>query len=235
MITTAPDPDAVALLAAQDFIELASRAPGSFHVALSGGSTPARLFAQLVARGDEVDWSRVDFWWGDERTVPPDHPDSNFGMANRLLLEPLGIAASRTHRMMGEREPEAAARDYEAALTAALGSPPVLDYNLLGMGSDGHTASLFPRSPGLAEESRYVIANPVDSPLAGGATTRLTLTFPAIAAARHTRVLVTGAGKAAALAGVLEGSPGSYPAQRIAGADVRWIVDTAAAARLRSH
>jgi 6-phosphogluconolactonase len=166
--------------------------------------------------------------------VPSDHPDSNYGMAKRLLLDPLGIPAAQIHRMEGERDPDDAARDYEEQLVAALGPRPAFDYNLLGMGKDGHTASLFPRSAGLTETTRNVIANHVDSPLAGGKTTRLTLTFPAIAAARHTRVLVTGADKAATLAGVLDGPPGRYPAQQITGADVRWIVDAAAARQLRS-
>jgi 6-phosphogluconolactonase len=233
MIDVVADPDAVGATAAQDFILLAARANGAFHVALSGGSTPPHLFAHLVARRSEVDWTRVVFWWGDERTVPPDHPDSNYGMAKRLLLDPLGIPPVQIHRMEGERDPEDAARDYEAAITMQLSSPPVLDYNLLGMGKDGHTASLFPGSPGLTERARWVIANHVDSPLAGGKTTRLTLTFPAIAAARHTRVLVTGDDKAATLAGVLEGPPGHYPSQEIAGSDVRWIVDEHAASKLK--
>jgi 6-phosphogluconolactonase len=233
------DIGALAEAAADDFLSIgrdAIAARGGFTVALSGGSTPKYLFAELVSRDrGALDWSAVDFWWGDERTVPPDHADSNYGMANKLLLEPLGIAATRIHRMEGERDPAAAAKDYETRLCASLGMPPVLDYNLLGMGKDGHTASLFPGSPGLAERARFVIANPVDSPLAGGATTRITLTFAAIAAARHTRVLVAGADKAPALAGVLDGPPGHFPSQQITGADVRWIVDAAAAAQLRSH
>jgi 6-phosphogluconolactonase len=233
------DIGALAEAAARDFLAIgrdAIAARGVFTVALSGGSTPKYMFAELVARGrDALAWDAVDFWWGDERTVPPDHPDSNYGMAAKLLLEPLGIARSHIHRMEGERDPVAAARDYEAQLCASLGMPPVFDFNLLGMGKDGHTASLFPGSPGLAEQTRFVIANPVDSPLTGGATTRITLTFPAIAASRHTRVLVAGTDKAPALAGVLDGPKGQYPSQLITGADVRWVVDADAAAQLRSH
>ena len=233
------DLDAVANAAADDFITRARRAikhHGEFHVALSGGSTPKRLFEVLVARGhDAVPWDQIVLWWGDERCVPPDHPDSNYGMAARLLIEPLGLDAKRVHRMEGEREPEAAARDYEAALCSALGSPPILDLVLLGMGKDGHTASLFPGSPGLAERERFVIANPVDSPLTGGKTTRITFTFTTLAAASRTRFLVVGADKADALAGVLEGPPDCYPSQLVTGPDVRWFVDEAAAAKLRSN
>jgi 6-phosphogluconolactonase len=238
LLVTFDDVAALAQGAADDFIAVgrdAIAARGVFSVALSGGSTPKYLFDALVARGRAaLDWDAVDIWWGDERCVPPEHPDSNFGMAARHLLVPLVILEPRIHRMEGERDPEAAARDYETVSCASLGMPPVFDYLLLGMGKDGHTASLFPGSPGVTEHTRFVIANPVDSPLTGGATTRLTITFPTIAAARHTRVLVAGADKADALAGVLEGPPGHYPSQLITGADVRWLVDAAAAAKLGS-
>jgi 6-phosphogluconolactonase len=236
LLVTFDDVAALAQGAADDFIAVgrdAIAARGVFAVALSGGSTPKVLFDALVARGRAaLDWDAVDIWWGDERTVPPDHPDSNFGMAARHLLVPLVLLEPRIHRMEGERDPEAAARDYETQLCASLGMPPVFDYNLLGMGKDGHTASLFPGSAGLTERDRFVIANAVDSPLTHGPTTRLTITFPTIAAARHTRVLVAGTDKADTLAGVLDGPPGHYPSQQITGADVRWLVDAAAAAKL---
>jgi 6-phosphogluconolactonase len=236
LLVTFDDLAALAQGAADDFIEVGRDAiaqRGVFTIALSGGSTPKYLFDALVARGrSALDWDAVDIWWGDERTVPPDHPDSNFGMAARHLLVPLVLLEPRIHRMEGERDPEAAARDYETQLCASLGMPPVFDYNLLGMGKDGHTASLFPGSAGLTERDRFVIANAVDSPLTHGPTTRLTITFPTIAAARHTRVLVAGTDKADTLAGVLDGPPGHYPSQQITGADVRWLVDAAAAAKL---
>jgi 6-phosphogluconolactonase len=234
-ITIVPDPDALAHAAADDLkgiVTTAVRERGICHVALSGGSTPKTLFGLLAQHGRGwMPWDKVVFWWGDERTVPPDHKDSNYGMAKAALLDPLGL--TNAHRMEGERDPDAAARDYEKAMTDALGSPPVLDYNLMGMGKDGHTASLFPGSPGLGESKRFVIANPVDSPLAGGKTTRITITWPTIAAARHTRVLVAGADKAEVLAGVLEDAPGKYPSQNIHGPDVRWLVDEAVASKLR--
>jgi 6-phosphogluconolactonase len=211
-----------------------SRSGGApVHVALSGGSTPKRLFQLLAERGKSfLPWERVELWWGDERCVLPDHPDSNYGMTKATLIDPLGLDPAKIHRIEGEREPEAAAADYERQLVGALGAPPVFDLVLLGMGPDGHTASLFPGSPGLAETQRWVIANHVDSPLTKGKSTRITLTFPAIDAAKHVRFLVAGADKADTLAGVLEGPPGRYPSQRVAAADVAWFVDDAAAAKL---
>jgi 6-phosphogluconolactonase len=211
---------------------------GRCSLALSGGSTPRRLFTLLAARGPAaLPWDRVDLWWGDERPVPPDHADSNYRMARETLIEPLGLEPSRVHRMPGELpDHDAAAWAYERALVAALGAPPMLDLVLLGMGPDGHTASLFPGSPALDETARWVVANPVTSPLVHGTTTRLTFTAPAINAARHVRFLVAGADKAAALAQVLEGprDPRRYPSQLIAptSGDVAWFVDIAAAASL---
>lgn len=203
------DLDELAHAAADDFASLVHAKPDTFHVALSGGSTPRKLFDILAARKD-IEWDRVELWWGDERTVPLDHPDSNYGMARKHLIEPLGL--ERVHPMMD-------ADDYEQELCAALGRPPVFDLIWLGMGKDGHTASLFPNSPGLAERERFVILNRI------GAMTRITLTFPAIAAARHTRFLVGGTDKAEALART------DTPAHQVRGADVQWFVDAAAARR----
>lgn len=204
-----PDLQSLAHAAADDFASLVAAKRGTFHVALPGGSTPKTLFDVLATRKD-IAWNRVELWWGDERTVPPDHPDSNFGMAKRHLIDPLGL--TRVHRM-------ANADDYEAELCGLLGEPPVLDLIWLGMGKDGHTASLFPGSPGLQERERYVILNRI------GEMTRITLTFPALATARHTRFLVAGADKADALART------DNPAHQVTGADVQWFVDAAAARR----
>src|SRR5262249_36643408 len=151
-----------------------------------------------------VDWSRVELFFGDERAVPPDDPDSNYRMARETLLAPLAIAAARVHRMEGERaDLDAAARDYERELARVLGGapggePPQLDPVLLGMGPDGHTASLFPHSAALAESRRWVVANEVPKL----STRRITFTFPLIERARAQLVLVAGAAKAAALAEV---------------------------------
>jgi 6-phosphogluconolactonase len=236
------DSAAVAARGAALFASCAARAieeRGQFVVALSGGSTPRALHACLTS--DEwrlrVDWPYVEFCWGDERPVPPSHPQSNFGMARETLLAPLGIAGERVHRMQGEASDLArAAADYAAALTRLTGasprSAPVLDLVLLGMGPDGHTASLFPATAALHVSDRWVAANHVPQL----ATTRLTVTFPVIHAARTVIVLVTGSEKGTALRAVLTGppDPDRFPAQRLAQStgSVTWLVDEAAHAGL---
>jgi len=236
------DLDALSHAAADELATLVRAAVvdrGACSIALSGGSTPQRLFRLFAEAGPSAQpWDRVDLWWGDERTVPPDHADSNYRMARESLIDPLGLAASHVHRIAAElADHDACARTYSRELVTALGSPPTFDVVLLGMGPDGHTASLFPGSPALDETSRWVVANPVSSPLVKGTTTRITLTAPALNAARHIRFLVAGADKAAALAEVLEGDhdPARYPSQLIAprDGDLVWFVDAAAAARLR--
>ncbi|MBS1118183.1 MAG: pgl [Deltaproteobacteria bacterium] len=232
--------DALSRAAAGDLATIvhdAVRDRGGCSIALSGGSTPKRLFQLLAADGrDALPWDRIDLWWGDERAVPPDHPDSNYNMTRQALIEPLGLDPARVHRMRGEASDlSVAARDYEDELVRALGSPPVFDYVMLGMGPDGHTASLFPGSPALAETRRFVVANPVSSPLTKGAATRITMSPPALNAGRHVRFLAAGADKAAPLKHVLEGPKDpKYPAQLIApsSGDLVWFVDHAAAALL---
>ena len=228
------DGAALARGAADEFVEVARGSRGPCNILLSGGSTPKGMF-QLLAkqRRDGLPWDRIDLWWGDERCVPPDHPDSNYGMTKANLIDPLKLDPARIHRIEGERDPEAAARDYERAM-APLGTPPVFDLVYLGMGPDGHTASLFPNSKGLAERTRFVIANTVTSPLVHGTATRITVTVPVLNAARRVRFLVGGADKAETLAGVLEGPPGKYPSQLVDNPDLAWFVDEAAAARLHS-
>ncbi len=232
-VRTYADPDALARAAAAEVIAIAQAAiaaRGVCHVALSGGSTPRRLFQVLAAMGPTaLPWARIELWWGDERAVPPSHADSNYGMTRAALIDPLALDPARVHRLRGEDAPTIAAAAYERALVAALGAPPVFDLVLLGMGPDGHTASLFPGSPALAEGDRWVVANPIDLP--GGPAMRLTLTVPAINAARHVRFLVAGADKAAMLAQVLAGPRAQFPAQRIAPGhgDLAWLVDAAAA------
>jgi 6-phosphogluconolactonase len=228
-------------LAARAYADLAGIAEdaiakrGACHVALSGGSTPKLLFDLLARLGRRaLPWDRIHLWWGDERTVPPGHPDSNYGMARAHLIEPLGLDPVRVHRMEGEGDPALAAQAYEREMIAALGTPPVLDLVWLGMGPDGHTASLFPNSPALVATG-FCVANSVDSPLTHGKTTRLTLTFAAINAARYVRFLVAGADKAERVRVVLEGPPGRYPAQGVQPHDgeLAWFLDAAAAAQLR--
>ena len=234
--------DALSRAAADDLAAIvrdAVTARGIAHVAVSGGSTPKKLFRLLAAMGsDALPWDRIHLWWGDERTVAPDHPDSNYRMTREALLDPLALDPSRIHRIRSDAsDHEATARDYECELIAALGTPPTFDYVMLGMGPDGHTASLFPGSPALAETARWVVANPVNSPLTKGATTRITLTAPALNAGRNIRFLVGGADKAEPLAQVLEGARDTrtYPSQLIApsrGGSLVWFVDHAAAAKL---
>jgi 6-phosphogluconolactonase len=234
------DLDAVSAAAADELAALARRAvddKGSFTIALSGGSTPRRLFELLARRGREaLPWDQIELYWGDERTVPPDHADSNFRMAREALIDPLKLDPSRVHRMRGEDPDHAAAAATYAAELQPLGEPfPVFDYVMLGLGSDGHTASLFPDTPALDETQRVCVANPVDS-LTRGKTVRLTLTARAINWARVIRFLVVGADKAQAVREVIEGGrdPRRLPAQLIRPIDgsLAWLVDEAAAARL---
>jgi 6-phosphogluconolactonase len=190
------------------------------HFVLSGGNTPRALFAELVARGrDFLPWDQINLWWGDERCVPPDHAESNFGMAKRELIDPLGIDASLIHRMYGENPPEEAAKAYEDHIYNTFGDNPALSIVLLGIGTDGHTASLFPGT--MIDPARLVIATRAPSGQA-----RITMTPKVIAPARHVRFLVTGAEKAAVLAEIVNGK--QHPASLIANADLAWIVDEAA-------
>jgi 6-phosphogluconolactonase len=182
----------------------AFRERGRFALALPGGSV-ATAFLPVLARA-AVDWPRADFYWGDERAVPPDHPDSNYGLARSVWLDDAGLPPAHVHRMPADAPAlETAARQYEAMLIERLGSPPALDVALLGVGPDGHVCSLFPGHPLLGEERRFV-APILDSPKAP--PRRLTLTLPALAAARLVVVAAFGEGKAAVLGEALR-NPGS--------------------------
>jgi 6-phosphogluconolactonase len=183
-------------------------ARGRFRIALAGGSTPRALYPALV-RG--VDWTRAAVFFGDERAVGPTDPQSNYRMARETLLDPAGVPPADVFRWRGEDpDLDAAARDYESKLTANAAAP-WLDLALLGLGPDGHTASLFPGTTALAEESRLAVA--VDVPAQG--TRRLTLTYPALCGAGDVCFLVTGREKASALAAVLRRSAPDLPAARI--------------------
>jgi 6-phosphogluconolactonase len=233
--TVLHDPAAVAESTADRFISAARAAieeRGVFRVALSGGSTPKQVYPLLVepARRDEVDWSAVEFFWGDERAVPPDHPDSNFGVAYGMLISQLpNVRPDRIHRMPAEApDLDAAALSYESELRLAFRArgdpPPTFDLIWLGMGPDGHTASLFPGSAGLEERHRWVIANFAPSQKAW----RMTLTFPVLDAAAAVLFVVTGADKADALREIRAGGS-DLPAARVDGDRVEWLVDAAAA------
>jgi 6-phosphogluconolactonase len=237
-----PGADGVARAAADLFVATAAeavRTAGSFGVALSGGTTPAAFFGELRApeRAGEVDWKAVHLFWGDERCVPPDHPDSNFGMAHREFLAYLPPPLPVLHRIRGEDDPVVSAGAYEAELRGFSAGRPAgrqgLDLVFLGLGADGHTASLFPGTGALEETERWVREN--TSP--GPGTWRVTLTLPAIHASRLVVFLVTGREKAGILARVLA-QPGDvvdpFPARRV-NADphrVLWLVDEAAATGL---
>jgi len=232
--------DALSAAAADELIALAAAAVrdrGVCHVALSGGSTPKRLFQLLAAKGRAAaPWDHIHLWWGDERNVPPDHADSNYRMTKEALLDHVVPRASNIHRIHGEKPAEEAARMYREELKQVGEGWPVFDYVMLGMGPDGHTASLFPNSPGLDNVTDVVIANPVDSPLTKGKATRITLTATALDHGRQIRFLIAGADKADPLWHVLEGGrdPKTYPAQLIRPivGHLAWLVDRAAAAKL---
>ena len=238
-----PDETALAARVARHALD-AGRAAiarhGRFDVALAGGSTPKAAYALLAAAPlrDELDWSRVRFFFGDERCVPPDDDQSNFKMARLALLEPLGIAAGAIFRMHGEHEPQSAARAYATALTTHLDADdagvPSFDLVMLGMGPDGHTASLFPGEDPFEDDTLLARAPYV----AKFGTHRITLTPRVINAARAVAVATAGPAKADALAAVLDGprEPALYPIQAVAPGTGRltWLVDEAAAAKLRS-
>ena len=227
----APDASHLAALAAEDIRGVAAAAiaqRGRFRVALAGGSTPRAIYPHLVSG---IDWARCDVFFGDERAVPPDDPRSNYRMARETLLEPARIPPANVFRWRAEAaDLDAAAREYEVALRAA-GGPPWLDLALLGLGPDGHTASLFPGTAALAVEDRLAVAVDVSAP----GVRRLTLTYPALIGATHVMFLVTGTEKRAALADVLR--PGStLPAARIVqgAAGVRILCDVDAAGDITS-
>jgi len=230
-IVVLPDPAAVTREAADRFVALARSAlaaRGRFTVALSGGSTPKSVYEQLVA--PPIDWQHIHVFWGDERCVPPVHPDSNYGMAQRAWLAHINIPAQNVHRLRGEFDSAQAAQQYEDELRTIFGILPRFDLVWLGMGADAHTASLFPGTPALHEQQRWVVAQYVDKLQAE----RLTLTPLIINQAANVTFLITGSDKAAALQAVWRGpyDPDQFPAQiiRPTAGHLSWLVDRAALA-----
>ncbi len=228
--------------AAQMIIDVgnsAIRSSGRFTLTLAGGSTPKSLYALLASdefRG-RIDWSKVHFFWGDERSVPPIHQDSNFRMARETLLSKIGAPMTNIHRILSEKTVSSeAARTYAEELKRFFalvdGQWPRFDLVLLGMGPDGHTASLFPGTPVVHENAAMVDSPWVDK----FKTFRITLTPPAINHAAHILFFVAGSDKAPALHEVLEGKfqPDVYPSQIIQPVDgqLTWMVDRAAAGQL---
>ena len=236
-IVVAETPAALAARAADEFEAAAAGAiatAGRCSVALSGGKTPRAMLESLAPRA--IDWSAVHLFWSDERCVAPDDPSSNYGMARDALLAKIDVPQANVHRMRGELAPARGASAYDAELRAFFGdAPPRFDLLYLGLGPDGHTASLFPGTAALAVTDRWCAANEVTEGVAS--PWRLTLTFPAIDAAKRVIFLVEGIDKADILAAVLGGQDGRrYPAQSIAPSDgeLVWLVDAAAASKLPS-
>jgi len=240
------DAQAVAFAAASALVTRALdaiAARGRFSVALSGGATPLRFYSALASRiragapgATSVAWDQVHLFWGDERAVPPDHPDSNYRAAHGLLLAHLRVPDANVHRIEGELDPGEAAATYEEVLRRQFGigprAWPVFDLIFLGLGPDLHTASLFPGNAALDERERLAVATWVQ----GISTHRITLTPPVINHARAVMFLVTGEEKAPALRDVLEteADPMRRPAQvvHLIDGDLVWLVDRAAAAEL---
>jgi 6-phosphogluconolactonase len=239
-----PSSEEVARAGARLFVELAWQAIARndvFSIALAGGNTPRAMYRLLAGGefGDQVDWSKVQVFWGDERAVPPDHPESNYGMARRELLIHVPIPPANVHRMEADRPHLGrAAQDYEDVIRRhiplnARGFPR-FDLILLGMGPEGHTASLFPGAHGIKETSRWV-STPMVTKLK---SRRMTLTLPVLNAAEYVLFLVCGSEKAAILREVLEGTNDPpLPAQMVTAPEGHRAIlaDEAAAALLDKH
>jgi len=210
-------------------------AKGTFSIALSGGSTPRLLYGILASAkmAGQVPWEATQVFWSDERCVPPDHEDSNFRMAQETLLSAVPVPAANIHPMRGDEVPEAAAVDYQDELQATLGPDAVIDLVLLGMGPDGHAASLFPDTAALRETTRKVVANFVPSL----GSWRLTLTLPMLSGSGEVLFLAAGREKAQMVAKALDGDPasqGTPPAGRVqpVSGKLFWVLDEQAASEL---
>jgi 6-phosphogluconolactonase len=243
-IRTLTTPQELFAAAAEEVVRAANEAieeRGRFTIALPGGSTPRNLFTLLATNArTSLPWDRMFFFWGDERHVPPTDPESNYRMAEETLLSKIPVAAGNVFRIAAENPDAAAAAEaYEKTLRKFFalepGQFPRFDLILLGMGPDGHTASLFPGTAALEEKSKLVVANWVDKLK----TSRLTLTLPVLNAARCVAFLVSGMDKAPALHAVLESdAPGEqYPSKLIHPTDGKliWLLDRAAASQLTSR
>ena len=209
-----------------------------FTIALSGGSTPKKLYGLLAEEPyrSQIDWTHVDIFWSDERCVPPDDAESNFLMAQQVLLSKISIPSNQIHRMPADQtDRDAASYAYTLEMQQTIGSESVPSFDLiqLGMGPEGHTASLFPHQPSLHEQQRLVMPVVVSKP----PPPRLTFTPRLLNAASHVLFLVTGAEKQDAVKAVLEGEyqPDEYPAQIVqpTKGEVTWMLDTAAAGKLQ--
>lgn len=233
-IDISADPAALAQRVAQWIVDLACATPGRFAIALSGGSTPKRLYGLLAAAPlrDQMPWSRVHLFFGDDRFVPWDSLDSNYAMANDAMLAQAPIPPQNIHGIPFAGTPGEASADYERTLQSYYGSTvldpgrPLFDIVLLGMGPDGHTASLFPGKPALNEQTRWAVDVP--EPGLTPFIPRVTLTYPALASARSVAFVAAGSDKTAMMRRVLAGDH-ELPAARIAPVgELIWFVDRTA-------
>ena len=236
------DAQALYVRAAEEIAHFAGEAictHGEFTLCLTGGATPASTYELLATRFRlSVDWKEVQFFWGDERCVPPDDPASNFGMANRTILSKLALRPEQVHRMRGEDDPAQAAQDYERELRAFFRLEQPGDFQsfnlvLLGLGENAHVASLFPHHSALHEETRLAVAVDVEAV----PRRRISLTVPVINSAERVMFLVSGEKKAAAVKNILQGpqDPEEYPGQLVKphSGEIVWLIDKAAASELR--
>jgi 6-phosphogluconolactonase len=248
VLTVCRDADDLARHAAELFVDTARQAlaaRGRFSVALAGGSTPEKTYALLARpeRSGQLDWNRVLVFFGDERCVPYDDPRSNYGMARRSLLAAVPVPEDNVFPIPTDGPPAGCAEQYAATLAGAFGvppdappggPPPRFDLILLGLGDDGHTASLFPGAKALGETRAWVSATPPGT--LPPPVDRVTLTYPVLNAARQVVFLVAGTNKAAVLGEVLEGGapPHVHPAAGVRPSEgsLTWLIDEAAAARL---
>ena len=237
-----PDIDILSHEAAQYIVRIATasvKSHGRFTIALSGGTTPRKLYGLLGSEPyrSQIDWTLVHIFWSDERCVPPDSEESNYHLAHEVLLSKISIPAVQVHRMPADMsDRNAASQEYTNEMRRVFGTDGIPNFDLiqLGMGPEGHTASLFPHQAALHEQQRLVVPVSVPKP----PPDRLTFTPPLLNAARNVLFLVTGNDKADALHAVLEDpyNPDEYPAQivRPPNGEVTWMVDTAAAAKLQT-
>jgi 6-phosphogluconolactonase len=227
-----PEPDLLAQYVAEWMTATALATKGSVRIALSGGSTPKALYGRLVSDTfrDRFPWRRVSWFWGDERFVPYDHPESNYRMTREAMFTKVSVPQENIHPIPSDGSPEEAARRYEQILKEAYGAStldserPLFDITLLGLGEDGHTASLLPGNKVLDERQRWVVAV-----MQGRPEIRITLTYPVIESSRHVAFLVEGAAKAPAIQRVRAGDA-SLPAARLRpSGELIWFIDEAAA------
>jgi 6-phosphogluconolactonase len=234
-----PDTEKLTHAAADYIVKIAQESiasHGRFTFALSGGTTPKKLYGLLATEPyrSQIDWERVEIFWSDERCVPPDDAESNYHLAQEVMLSKLPLPASQIHRMPADDADRAAAAEkYSHEMQRVFGEAlPHFDLIQLGMGPEGHTASLFPHQPSLYEQQRQVMSVTVPKP----PPPRLTFTPPVLNAAWHILFLVTGSEKADAIQAVQEGDyqPDEYPAQIVqpTQGEITWMLDTAAAVKL---